>query len=225
MRTQNNWKTTTTATTIATMTALVRKQRRVQFRPVEAADIIPSELDGMEEAEFQRCWITSAEEGVMERERRATFRALRRSRGDPSSFDSKKYSTRGLEERLNPEYATALERQHEAIMDAVMAEQESQTARGIVDPEMLRAASLIHSKWSLDLSCALGSTDATAVEPENCHMERDQWHLVESMARQRNTLADTGTHSKVEMEKPSTSGRWTSSLSPPVTPPGRQSSM
>eukprot|EP00541_Cyclophora_tenuis_P012218 CAMPEP_0116574606 /NCGR_PEP_ID=MMETSP0397-20121206/19490_1 /TAXON_ID=216820 /ORGANISM="Cyclophora tenuis, Strain ECT3854" /LENGTH=201 /DNA_ID=CAMNT_0004103395 /DNA_START=459 /DNA_END=1064 /DNA_ORIENTATION=+ len=158
------------------------KTKRVRFREVCPTDVIPSKLGYLEQTEVEQCWRTSSDKREIEKECVATAHALLQWRFDPRSFDSKMYSTRGLEEGLSTHYATALQKQRKDVRTAVLEEQKVQRKLQSFDPDQIRKVSERHTCWSVELARELAAEDSKMKKG----LELEHWNIIQKRANEKN---------------------------------------
>mmetsp|Transcript_27607 Transcript_27607/g.63987 ORF Transcript_27607/g.63987 Transcript_27607/m.63987 type:complete len:193 (+) Transcript_27607:33-611(+) len=166
---------------------MATSSKRVTFQDSEPVWREP-ELD-FDDIDHSSYWYATSDLGARERENRATFRALRRARGDTANFDHDKYCFRGLEDVLIPEYGDEMMRRREIARIALLEEQMLQSKRGENDPEALRVVSLEMSHWSRGVALELGAGDAAIVrEGNNGEAEFAQFQATEDRVTGDGTL-------------------------------------
>lgn len=175
---------------------------RVRFAAEEVSVVVPTELtDGFSPEELQACWVSRSDEAIAERDRRATFRALRRCRRDPSTFPCTDFTLRGIEEDIDSTYATALVEQTKLVWRLVKEtakgeEQEqkkeatewpeSQETKGnthVIQSDKIRAAIEGITTAAAQMAVEVGKNDEIAVRELDAKAEFDQLLIVQTWAK------------------------------------------
>jgi hypothetical protein len=136
--------------------------RRVRFE--EGAPESHVDCQEFSEDEIRAYWLRTADFFVFERNRKATIRTLRRSRGDFDKIDPMLWCYRGMEEVLNEEYACRMANQRSSLRKEVLDEQERQRQLGAYDDNDLREISTALSEWARMHALELGRHDARVAE-------------------------------------------------------------
>jgi hypothetical protein len=136
--------------------------QRVRFDKAEPQSFMDDHE--FSETEKQNYWFQRADFASFEREKRASARALKRSRGDFSKLDTKLFCFRGIEEILDESYARHMQKQRQIHIQVVLMEHRRQRERDEINEHQLQQASSSGSEMAMRHAIELAQHDARVAQ-------------------------------------------------------------